>query len=105
LQQSAHGEERNLASKALERLCIEVARQRVQSSSEAIECVAEITGFRDPERMRRALIRAFGQPPQSLRRALSRCPNINEKAPVMPGLKFAEDRKPVNTWRRPGHPS
>jgi transcriptional regulator GlxA family with amidase domain len=56
-------------SKAVERLRIEVARQRVQSSSEAIERVAEITGFRDPERMRRAFIRAFGQPPQSLRRA------------------------------------
>jgi transcriptional regulator GlxA family with amidase domain len=56
-------------SKAVERLRIEVARQRVQSSGEAIERVAESTGFRDPERMRRAFIRAFGQPPQSLRRA------------------------------------
>jgi len=56
-------------SKAVERLRIEVARQQVQSSSEAIERVAETTGFRDPERMRRAFIRAFGQPPQSLRRA------------------------------------
>jgi transcriptional regulator GlxA family with amidase domain len=56
-------------SKAVERLRIEVARQRVQSSSEAIESVAQTTGFRDPERMRRAFIRAFGQPPQSLRRA------------------------------------
>ena len=56
-------------SKAVERLRIEVARQRVQSSSEAIERVAQTTGFRDPERMRRAFIRAFGQPPQSLRRA------------------------------------
>jgi transcriptional regulator GlxA family with amidase domain len=56
-------------SKAVERLRIEVARQRVQSSSEPIERVAEVTGFRDPERMRRAFIRAFGQPPQSLRRA------------------------------------
>jgi transcriptional regulator GlxA family with amidase domain len=56
-------------SKAIERLRIEVARQRVQSSTEAIERVAQLTGFRDPERMRRAFIRAFGQPPQSLRRA------------------------------------
>jgi transcriptional regulator GlxA family with amidase domain len=56
-------------SKAVERLRIEAARQRVQSSSEAIERVAQSTGFRDPERMRRAFIRAFGQPPQSLRRA------------------------------------
>ena len=56
-------------AKAVERLRIEAARQRVQSSSEPIERVAETTGFRDPERMRRAFIRAFGQPPQSLRRA------------------------------------
>src|SRR5258705_194202 len=55
-------------SKAVERLRIEVARQRVQSSSEAIERVAQLTGFRDPERMRRAFIRPFGHPPQSLRR-------------------------------------
>jgi transcriptional regulator GlxA family with amidase domain len=56
-------------SKAIERLRIEEARARVQSSSEAIERVAETTGFGDPERMRRAFIRAFGQPPQSMRRA------------------------------------
>jgi len=56
-------------SKAVERLRIEVARQQVQASSEPIERVAETTGFRDPERMRRAFIRAFGQPPQALRRA------------------------------------
>lgn len=55
--------------KAVERLRIEVARQQVQSSAAPIERVAQSTGFRDPERMRRAFIRAFGQPPQSLRRA------------------------------------
>jgi transcriptional regulator GlxA family with amidase domain len=55
-------------SKAVERLRLEVARERVQSSHEAIERVAFSTGFRDPERMRRAFVRAFGQPPQSLRR-------------------------------------
>jgi transcriptional regulator GlxA family with amidase domain len=55
-------------SKAIERLRIEVARHRVQFSGEAIERVAQLTGFRDPNRMRRAFIRAFGQPPQSLRR-------------------------------------
>ena len=56
-------------SKAVERLRIEVARQRVQSSSESIQRIAQLTGFRDPNRMRRAFIRVFGQPPQSLRRA------------------------------------
>lgn len=56
-------------SKAIERLRLEVAREHVQSSSEPIERIAEVTGFRDPERMRRAFVRAFGQAPQSLRRA------------------------------------
>lgn len=56
-------------SKAVERLRLEVARERVQSSGEPIERVAETTGFGDAERMRRAFVRAFGQPPQSLRRA------------------------------------
>ena len=56
-------------SKAVERLRIEAAKARVQASAESIEQVAAITGFRDPERMRRAFIRAFGQPPQALRRA------------------------------------
>ncbi|WP_371421700.1 GlxA family transcriptional regulator [Tardiphaga sp.] len=56
-------------SKAIERLRVEVARQRVQGSSEAIELIAQSAGFRDPERMRRAFIRSFGQPPQALRRA------------------------------------
>lgn len=55
-------------TKAIERLRVEVARERVQSSGDAIEWVAASTGFRDPERMRRAFIRAFGQPPQALRR-------------------------------------
>src|SRR4051812_13951940 len=45
------------------------ARQHVRPASEPIERVAEITGSRDPERMRRAFTRAFGQPPQALRRA------------------------------------
>src|SRR6202023_665687 len=56
-------------SKAIERLRTEVARQRGQSSREAIERGAQLTRLRDPERMRRAFVRAFGQPPQSLRRA------------------------------------
>jgi transcriptional regulator GlxA family with amidase domain len=56
-------------SKAVERLRIEAAKAQVQTSAESIEQVAATTGFGDPERMRRAFIRAFGQPPQALRRA------------------------------------
>ncbi|MEN2977228.1 GlxA family transcriptional regulator [Tistrella bauzanensis] len=55
-------------SKAIERLRLEVARERVQSSGQSIERVAETTGFGDAERMRRAFVRAFGHPPQSVRR-------------------------------------
>jgi transcriptional regulator GlxA family with amidase domain len=56
-------------AKAIERLRLETSRERVESGSEPIELVAACTGFGDPERMRRAFIRAFGQPPQALRRA------------------------------------
>jgi transcriptional regulator GlxA family with amidase domain len=55
-------------AKAVERLRLEAARERVESGAEPIECIASDTGFGDPERMRRAFLRAFGQPPQALRR-------------------------------------
>jgi len=55
-------------AKAIERLRLEASRDRVESGSEPIERVAAHAGFGDPERMRRAFIRAFGQPPQALRR-------------------------------------
>jgi methylphosphotriester-DNA--protein-cysteine methyltransferase len=51
-----------------ERLRLEAARERVESGVQPIEQVAIHTGFRDPERMRRAFLRAFGQPPQAIRR-------------------------------------
>ena len=56
-------------AKAIERLRLEAARERIEGSAEPIERVAARTGFRDPERMRRSFIRAFGQPPQALRRS------------------------------------
>jgi transcriptional regulator GlxA family with amidase domain len=56
-------------AKAIERLRLEASRERVESGAEPIEQVAAHTGFGDPERMRRAFLRAFGQPPQALRRA------------------------------------
>ncbi len=56
-------------SKAVERLRIEVARTRVQVGHEPIEIIAQASGFGDAERMRRAFMRTFGHPPQSLRRA------------------------------------
>lgn len=56
-------------AKAVERLRLEAARTAVETSHEPIDRVAEASGFGDPERMRRAFLRAFGQPPQALRRA------------------------------------
>jgi transcriptional regulator GlxA family with amidase domain len=55
-------------AKAVERLRLEVARERTEHSSQPIEAIAAATGFHDPERMRRAFLRAFGQPPQAMRR-------------------------------------
>lgn len=56
-------------AKAIERLRVEAARALLDSAPLQVEDVALETGFGDSERMRRAFIRAFGQPPQSLRRA------------------------------------
>jgi transcriptional regulator GlxA family with amidase domain len=56
-------------AKAIERLRIEAARSDIESSALSMERVAQRAGFSDPERMRRAFLRAFGTPPQALRRA------------------------------------
>ncbi len=55
-------------ARAVERLRLEAARERVEHSSDTIDVIAAEAGFGDPERMRRAFLRAFGQPPQALRR-------------------------------------
>jgi transcriptional regulator GlxA family with amidase domain len=59
-------------AKAVERLRLEAARERVENSHEPIEQIAAANGFHDPERMRRSFVRAFGQPPQGLRRSSAR---------------------------------
>jgi transcriptional regulator GlxA family with amidase domain len=56
-------------AKAIERLRVEAARERIEAGPEPIDRIAAKVGFGDPERMRRAFLRAFGQPPQALRRA------------------------------------
>lgn len=55
-------------AKAVEHLRLEAARVMIEQSRHPIEVVAAETGFADRERMRRAFLRAFGQPPQVLRR-------------------------------------
>ena len=56
-------------ARAVERLRVEAARAQVEDTADPIDWIARATGFGDQERMRRAFLRAFGQPPQSLRRA------------------------------------
>ncbi|HEY0232599.1 MAG TPA: helix-turn-helix domain-containing protein [Dokdonella sp.] len=55
-------------AKAIERLRVEAARLMMEQTRHPIEVVARETGFADPERMRRAFVRAFAQPPQAIRR-------------------------------------
>jgi transcriptional regulator GlxA family with amidase domain len=55
-------------AKAVENLRLETARMLVEQSVHSIEEVAAETGFGDSERMRRAFLRGFGQPPQAIRR-------------------------------------
>jgi AraC-like DNA-binding protein len=46
----------------------EAARLRIEQSQDSLESIARATGFGDAERMRRACLRLFGQPPQAMRR-------------------------------------
>lgn len=55
-------------AKAVESLRVEAARAMMEDSQLPIDVVARETGFADRNRMRRAFLRAFGQPPQALRR-------------------------------------
>lgn len=55
-------------ARAVERLRAETARILVEADELPIERIASKTGFSDPERMRRAFLRIFGEPPQALKR-------------------------------------
>lgn len=65
-------------AKAVERLRAEVAREKVERGGEPIETIARSVGFSDPERMRRAFLRLFGHPPQSVRRLA-----VNDLTPLV----------------------
>src|SRR5690606_30124478 len=56
-------------AKAVERLRLEKARVAIETSHAPLERIAEDVGFGDPGRMRRAFLRTFSLPPQTLRRA------------------------------------
>jgi transcriptional regulator GlxA family with amidase domain len=55
-------------AKAVENLRIEAARLMLEQSRHPIDVIALQTGFADRDRMRRSFLRAFGQPPQAIRR-------------------------------------
>ncbi len=64
-----HAETGQSPAKAIENLRVESARLMMETGRHSIDVVATDTGFGDRERMRRAFIRAFGQPPQVIQRA------------------------------------
>jgi transcriptional regulator GlxA family with amidase domain len=53
---------------AVENLRVEAARLLMEQGRLSMDTIADETGFADRERMRRAFLRAFGQPPQTVRR-------------------------------------
>jgi transcriptional regulator GlxA family with amidase domain len=55
-------------AKAVVNLRIEAARLMMEQSRHPVDVIARQTGFVDRDRMRRAFLRAFGQPPQVIRR-------------------------------------
>jgi transcriptional regulator GlxA family with amidase domain len=55
-------------AKAVEKLRVEAARLLMEQSRHPVDIIARQTGFADRDRMRRAFLRAFGQPPQVIRR-------------------------------------
>jgi transcriptional regulator GlxA family with amidase domain len=55
----------------IEKLRLEAARQSVEMTALSLQQIAQQTGFDDPERMRVAFVRAYGQPPMVLRRQAS----------------------------------
>lgn len=57
-------------AKAVERLRLEAAKVMLEDGRHPLDIVARDTGFVDRDRMRRAFLRFFGQPPQGLRRSL-----------------------------------
>jgi len=58
-------------AKAIERLRVESARLMIEAGRFSAEEIARKNGFGNRERMRRSFVRAFGQSPQAIQRAVS----------------------------------
>ena len=61
-------------AKAVEQLRLEAARFMMEEERHPVSVVAKQTGFVDRERMRRAFLRKYGVPPQTLRKNAKREP-------------------------------
>jgi AraC-like DNA-binding protein len=79
-------------AKAIEKLRLEAARLMLEDSRHPIETIARQTGFADRERMRRAFVRAFGLPPQAMRRQVRRDAQLARDVPSgsLPALRDAD---------------
>jgi len=55
-------------AKAVENLRLEVARTMMEQTRHSLDEVAQEAGFGDRRRLREAFLRAYGQPPQAIRR-------------------------------------
>ncbi|WP_246794608.1 GlxA family transcriptional regulator [Burkholderia perseverans] len=72
-----HEETGSTPAKAIEQIRTETARLMLESGRHSIETIARDVGFGDPDRMRRAFLRAYGQPPQVIRRATRSAPVLS----------------------------
>lgn len=57
-------------AKCIEKLRVEAARLLLETSGHPVEVIAREAGFVDRERLRQAFLRAFGKPPQAIRKSL-----------------------------------
>ena len=55
-------------AKAIENIRLEMAKNMMEQTQHPLDVIASQTGFADADRMRRAFLRTFGQPPQVIRR-------------------------------------
>jgi transcriptional regulator GlxA family with amidase domain len=65
-------------AKAVENLRLEGARALMEDTNHTLDVVAQETGFGDRNRLRRAFLRAYGQPPQVIRTQSRGCASIEE---------------------------
>jgi transcriptional regulator GlxA family with amidase domain len=78
-------------AKAVENLRVEAARLMMEQGRLPVDVVADEAGFADRERMRRAFLRAFGRPPQVLRRnaQIQRVGSTSDSPPVPSDRTYA----------------